>query len=148
MPSTSAVLSICMILLQAGGMVLFFYNMITQHHHPQADETVHPDQRIREIVDRIAQLPMEEFVPLDEMASCKVSQLQQMLQARSPPPQLRNYNDTCCICCEDYQAGDALRILPHCRHEFHVDCVDQWAYTVANMRLRRQPTCPLCNTAL
>eukprot|EP00055_Hartaetosiga_balthica_P005375 m.15657 g.15657 ORF g.15657 m.15657 type:complete len:416 (+) comp4507_c0_seq1:153-1400(+) len=42
---------------------------------------------------------------------------------------------TCAICIEDFQADDAIRVLP-CRHEFHSACVDQW--------IVEHDTCPLC----
>lgn len=68
----------------------------------------------------------------------------------------RNYNESCCICCENYQIDDVLRVLPKCRHEFHVECLDQWAYTFANRAPSSnsqrgderwcEPTCPLCKT--
>jgi hypothetical protein len=62
----------------------------------------------------------------------------------------RQASESCCICYEDYQKGDTLRVLPYCRHEFHLECIDQWAYTFATSRDRqsRQPSCPLCNAAL
>lgn len=129
----------------------------------------HEQQRIHEIVDLVLRLPMEEFVPQEELASCSVNQLQKMLRVRMLPGNnnnatrtnfvekrdlieavqaCRNYNDTCCICCETYQARDGLRVLPKCRHEFHVECLDHWAYTFAKKPRQRQPTCPLCNTTL
>lgn len=55
-------------------------------------------------------------------------------------------NDTCCICCEEYQSGDLLRLLRTCKHEFHVECLDKWAFSSVN--LQRLPSCPLCNQEL
>ncbi|TYZ62286.1 hypothetical protein PybrP1_006967 [[Pythium] brassicae (nom. inval.)] len=55
-------------------------------------------------------------------------------------------NDTCCICCEEYQSGDLLRLLRTCKHEFHVECLDKWAFSSVN--LQRLPSCPLCNQGL
>lgn len=49
---------------------------------------------------------------------------------RPPPPSRR-----CTICLCDYSAGDSLRALP-CRHEFHLQCIDQW--------LNSNVYCPLC----
>ena len=156
------------------GMVLFCSHAVTQVVQQQQQQqdnaanynNINPQERIHEIVNLVSKLPMEEFVPQEQMAGCKVSQLQQMLRIRSrvgsdqtttTPPlsalvekndlvaavtALRNYNDTCCICYEEYQAGDPLRVLPHCRHEFHVECLDQWAYTFE--RKAESPSCPLC----
>jgi len=44
---------------------------------------------------------------------------------------------TCNICFEDYEEGDAYRVLP-CGHRFHIECVDKWLRSTS---LR----CPLCN---
>ncbi|XP_058085743.1 RING-H2 finger protein ATL70-like [Magnolia sinica] len=45
----------------------------------------------------------------------------------------------CSICLADYKDKDMLRLLPDCRHIFHVKCVDTW--------LRLHPTCPVCRTS-
>ncbi|CAN0839509.1 Probable E3 ubiquitin-protein ligase ATL44 [Linum grandiflorum] len=42
----------------------------------------------------------------------------------------------CAICLEDYNVGEPCRIMPSCRHMFHVDCIDNWL----NMKI----SCPLC----
>lgn len=45
--------------------------------------------------------------------------------------------DSCCsICLGDYIDSDVLRLLPHCGHTFHLNCVDCW--------LRLNHTCPIC----
>ncbi|XP_027353385.1 RING-H2 finger protein ATL70-like [Abrus precatorius] len=47
---------------------------------------------------------------------------------------------TCCsICLADYKGTDMLRVLPGCRHQFHIKCIDPW--------LRLHPTCPVCRTS-
>ena len=38
--------------------------------------------------------------------------------------------------------GSTLRVLP-CKHSFHLECIDRWAYSVACQQ--RSPACPLCN---
>ncbi|KAJ0966339.1 hypothetical protein J5N97_027477 [Dioscorea zingiberensis] len=45
----------------------------------------------------------------------------------------------CSICLADYKDSDVLRLLPDCRHLFHLKCVDPW--------LRQHPTCPVCRTS-
>ena len=47
---------------------------------------------------------------------------------------------TCTICLEDYNDGDALRRMPHCRHLFHQECADLW--------LRSSQTCPNCRASV
>lgn len=47
---------------------------------------------------------------------------------------------TCTICLEDYNEGDELRRMPHCRHVFHQECSDLW--------LRSSQTCPNCRTSV
>ena len=68
----------------------------------------------------------------------------------------RNFNESCCICLSSFEDGEIIRVLPHCHHEFHEGCIDQWAGTFAakmgysssrNSSKRGRPTCPLCNTS-
>ncbi|XP_073124718.1 NEP1-interacting protein-like 1 isoform X2 [Henckelia pumila] len=42
----------------------------------------------------------------------------------------------CAICFQDVMNGERARLLPSCRHLFHIHCIDEW--------LTRRPTCPLC----
>ncbi|XP_073029419.1 NEP1-interacting protein 2-like [Primulina eburnea] len=42
----------------------------------------------------------------------------------------------CAVCFQDVMDGERARLLPSCRHLFHIHCIDQW--------LTRRPTCPLC----
>ena len=41
----------------------------------------------------------------------------------------------CCICLEDFEAGQERRNLP-CLHGFHAECIDRW--------LESNSTCPVC----
>uniref|UniRef100_A0A7N2LGX0 RING-type domain-containing protein n=1 Tax=Quercus lobata TaxID=97700 RepID=A0A7N2LGX0_QUELO len=45
----------------------------------------------------------------------------------------------CSICLVDYKETDMLRLLPHCSHLFHQNCIDPW--------IRLHPTCPVCRKA-
>ncbi|GER25125.1 RING/U-box superfamily protein [Striga asiatica] len=42
----------------------------------------------------------------------------------------------CSVCLSRFDEPDILRLLPGCRHAFHVDCIDRW--------LHSHSTCPLC----
>lgn len=42
----------------------------------------------------------------------------------------------CAVCLTPFEAADVLRLLPKCKHAFHVECVDTW--------LDAHSTCPLC----
>jgi hypothetical protein len=45
----------------------------------------------------------------------------------------------CSICLAEYKPEDFVRMLPECRHLFHVNCIDPW--------LRVHPTCPVCRNS-
>eukprot|EP00249_Psilotum_nudum_P007621 c20702_g1_i1 orf=208-1830(-) len=42
----------------------------------------------------------------------------------------------CAVCLCRYEDTDILRLLPKCKHAFHIDCVGKW--------LHNRSTCPLC----
>ncbi|TKY74472.1 RING-H2 finger protein ATL43 [Spatholobus suberectus] len=42
----------------------------------------------------------------------------------------------CAVCLTKFEAAEVLRLLPKCKHAFHVECVDTW--------LDAHSTCPLC----
>ncbi|KAJ4899281.1 E3 ubiquitin-protein ligase ATL42 [Raphanus sativus] len=42
----------------------------------------------------------------------------------------------CSVCLSKFESVEILRLLPNCRHAFHVGCIDQW--------LEQHATCPLC----
>ncbi|ERN04598.1 hypothetical protein AMTRI_Chr01g107930 [Amborella trichopoda] len=45
----------------------------------------------------------------------------------------------CSICLCEYKEGEMLRMMPDCRHFFHLCCVDAW--------LRLNASCPVCRTS-
>lgn len=52
-----------------------------------------------------------------------------------------SHEDTqCAVCLGDYQPNEKLQQLPHCKHSFHVQCIDKW--------LANNTTCPICRTSL
>lgn len=44
----------------------------------------------------------------------------------------------CTVCLSLLEEKDTARMLPNCKHVFHVNCVDTWLTT--------QSTCPVCRT--
>ncbi|KAM7519412.1 hypothetical protein LguiB_018374 [Lonicera macranthoides] len=42
----------------------------------------------------------------------------------------------CTICLSKFEDAEILRLLPKCKHAFHMACADQW--------LERHSSCPLC----
>uniref|UniRef100_A0A0D9W5N0 RING-type E3 ubiquitin transferase n=1 Tax=Leersia perrieri TaxID=77586 RepID=A0A0D9W5N0_9ORYZ len=46
----------------------------------------------------------------------------------------------CAVCLTSFDDGDDLRLLPHCSHAFHPECIDPW--------LDSRVTCPLCRANL
>ncbi|VFQ63050.1 unnamed protein product [Cuscuta campestris] len=42
----------------------------------------------------------------------------------------------CAVCLSRFEDPEILRLLPKCKHAFHVGCIDQW--------LQKHSTCPLC----
>ncbi|KAL3825180.1 hypothetical protein ACJIZ3_021209 [Penstemon smallii] len=42
----------------------------------------------------------------------------------------------CSVCIAKFEDIEILRLLPKCKHAFHIDCIDQW--------LEKHSTCPLC----
>ncbi|KAK9103769.1 hypothetical protein Sjap_021023 [Stephania japonica] len=45
----------------------------------------------------------------------------------------------CSICLCDYKEGEMMRMMPDCRHFFHLGCVDAW--------LRIHASCPVCRNS-
>lgn len=44
----------------------------------------------------------------------------------------------CAVCLSELKENEKARLLPNCRHSFHVECIDMWFHS--------HSTCPLCRT--
>lgn len=123
---------------------------------------------VEDIAELVRKVPVEEFVSEEQLKSgeCSISKMKRMLVNRGASDALhkcldrndllqeiervRKFNEDCAVCAEQYEEGDALRVLK-CQHEFHLHCFDRWVYTFAASDSRRgnnKPSCPLCKTEL
>ncbi|XP_016484979.1 RING-H2 finger protein ATL54-like [Nicotiana tabacum] len=46
----------------------------------------------------------------------------------------------CSVCLNEFQEEESLRLLPNCKHAFHIHCIDTW--------LRSHTNCPLCRASI
>ncbi|XP_077227653.1 E3 ubiquitin-protein ligase ATL41-like [Tasmannia lanceolata] len=44
----------------------------------------------------------------------------------------------CAVCLGSLEENEMARLLPNCKHMFHVQCIDMWLYS--------HSTCPICRT--
>ncbi|KAL6217207.1 hypothetical protein ACLB2K_010424 [Fragaria x ananassa] len=42
----------------------------------------------------------------------------------------------CAVCLSEFEDGERGRVLPNCKHAFHIECIDTWFQSNSN--------CPLC----
>ncbi|KAH7853515.1 hypothetical protein Vadar_003465 [Vaccinium darrowii] len=56
------------------------------------------------------------------------------------PDAFRIDQSECVICLSELEEGESVRVLPSCKHAFHVPCVDQWFTGHAN--------CPICRSPI
>ena len=121
---------------------------------------------VADIADLVRKIPVEEYVSEQDLrdGECSISRMKRILANRGASEaankclerddlvneilRVRKYENECTICSEDYEDGDALRVLP-CQHEYHLHCFDRWMYTFAtNSRSSAEPSCPLCKHKL
>ncbi|KAK7303766.1 hypothetical protein RJT34_14681 [Clitoria ternatea] len=62
------------------------------------------------------------------IASLPVFSYDPKTQSETPPE--------CAVCLSEFELGETGRILPKCKHSFHIDCIDMWFHS--------HSTCPLC----
>lgn len=95
----------------------------------------------------------ERFVIRAELAAVLVHVQQQLERQRNErtvtigglaqPMSYRSYERTvnsteCVICLEEFSGDDECRVLPICKHIYHMGCIDRW--------LMDELTCPVCRT--
>jgi len=50
------------------------------------------------------------------------------------------HNNNCCICIEDFEERDAIKVLP-CGHGYHPACIDKWLTDHSDL-------CPMCKQSI
>lgn len=95
---------------------------------------------ILQVVSTLQKLPMETIVTAAELEQETPAQLKQRLtkagvtcngclEKQEVIAKVLEIggssSSSCSICCEDYVAGDVVRVLP-CQHRYHIECVDRW----------------------
>ncbi|KAJ9166968.1 hypothetical protein P3X46_021657 [Hevea brasiliensis] len=65
--------------------------------------------------------------------------LQSLPKQTFSPDSAAKFTD-CSICLTEFSTGDEIRVLPHCGHGFHVNCIDMW--------LGSHSSCPSCRQIL
>lgn len=102
---------------------------------------------------RVARVPVREQSPL---VSALHGQLQQLFHMHDAGVEqafidtlpvfaygsIRGLKDStdCAVCLTEFGDDDRLRLLPKCKHAFHLECIDTW--------LLSNSTCPLCRRSL
>jgi endogenous inhibitor of DNA gyrase (YacG/DUF329 family) len=61
---------------------------------------------------------------------------QQIMNGSEVTQVTQNYEQNCAICQDPIEEGQYARILYHCMHPFHRDCIDTW--------FQSHVTCPTC----
>ncbi|KAF9597956.1 hypothetical protein IFM89_023357 [Coptis chinensis] len=46
----------------------------------------------------------------------------------------------CAVCLGEFNEGEVVRLLPNCRHAFHVKCIDEWFFS--------HSSCPTCRSPI
>ncbi|XWS66789.1 hypothetical protein CRYUN_Cryun05aG0231000 [Craigia yunnanensis] len=58
--------------------------------------------------------------------------------SREKVKEFRTDQTECVVCLGELEEGDTVRLLPNCRHVFHVPCIDNWFLA--------HSSCPVCRT--
>eukprot|EP00878_Enallax_costatus_P030934 GHUV01033750.1.p1 GENE.GHUV01033750.1~~GHUV01033750.1.p1 ORF type:complete len:171 (+),score=67.90 GHUV01033750.1:670-1182(+) len=132
----------------------------TQRPGQQQQTAEQRQQRWDKVVATLQKLPMETVVTAAELEQETPQQLKQRLakagiscngciEKRELISKVLEIGgssgSSCSICCEDYAAGDVVRVLP-CKHRYHIECVDRWFLSATDYS--REPACPMCNESL
>jgi hypothetical protein len=60
----------------------------------------------------------------------------------------REDQSECVVCLGELEDGEMVRLLPNCRHAFHVTCIDNWFLAHSNCPICRSPVAAAAPTTL
>ena len=136
----------------------YFRDMIFNdevHERPRQRNTQR-DEEWTDIADKIRNTPIETYTKA--LSSLSTKELKKRLKNRDVDTRhcverkelldllcknSRGTSENCIICFEDYEEGDAMRVLSACKHTYHIECIDRWAFAK-----KSQAKCPMCNTPI
>lgn len=107
-------------------------------------------------------LNWQQIDPLNRFSVAQARRNEELLMAYSPSWQSRGLDDflireiptfqysksegqgmslyKCVVCLNEFQEQDTVKVLPSCKHGFHLDCIDIW--------LQSNDNCPLCRLSI
>ena len=88
--------------------------------------------------DHDSQHSLPERLPLEGYGHEKKAKAASEDESLTPLPPLQP--SICAICSGGFRNGEPYRIMPHCRHTVHYECIDPW--------LSKSPACPSCRKVL
>ncbi|KAI3711421.1 hypothetical protein L2E82_41502 [Cichorium intybus] len=75
----------------------------------------------------------------DEEQNAVVGLDQAVINSYPKFPFSKGIDSVCAICLCEYKEAEMIRMLPDCKHCFHLTCVDAW--------LKLNATCPVCRSS-
>ncbi|XP_010916750.3 E3 ubiquitin-protein ligase ATL41 [Elaeis guineensis] len=76
--------------------------------------------------------------PKPELAPSTIASLPTFAYQKAIDPTGNATSVLCAVCLGQAQEGEMVKLLPKCKHVFHVECIDMWLYS--------HSTCPLCRS--
>ena len=140
----------------ATALPAYLRDMIFNDEEQQRPQRTQQDEEWTDIADKIRNTPIETYTA--SLSSLSSKELKKRLKNRDVDTSYcverkelldllckhsRGTSENCIICFEDYEEGDAMRVLSACKHTYHIECIDRWAFAK-----KSQAKCPMCNTPI
>ncbi|KAK9280465.1 hypothetical protein L1049_014157 [Liquidambar formosana] len=113
------------------------------HHHHHHHQNPNPNTSSDGIILPRIIFVAEDDDEADENTIIGLDQAVINSYPKFPFSKSRDHNESsstsCSICLCEYRDGEMLRMMPDCRHYFHLCCIDAW--------LRLNASCPVCRNS-